>query len=123
MGMFLSSGVDSTILTGLAAKHTDRLRTFTVGFADQADMSESEPAARTARLMNVEHTDIQITGKDALKSAMAWFEIRDQPSFDGLNTYVISKAVRQAPGSSWRSRGWEGTSSWGVHQLAKTHPS
>lgn len=95
VGMFLSSGVDSTILTGLAAKHTDRLRTFTVGFADQADMSESEPAARTARLMNVEHTDIQITGKDALKSAMAWFEIRDQPSFDGLNTYVISKAVRE----------------------------
>lgn len=95
VGMFLSSGLDSTILTGLAAKHTDRLRTFTVGFADQPDMSESVPAARTAELMNVDHTDIQITGKDALESTLAWLEIRDQPSFDGLNTYVISKAVRE----------------------------
>ncbi len=95
VGMFLSSGLDSTILTGLAAKHTERLRTFTVGFADQPDMSESDPAARTAALMNVEHTDIQITGNDALEWTKAWFDIRDQPSFDGLNTYIISKAVRQ----------------------------
>lgn len=94
VGVFLSSGLDSTIIASLAARHTDRLRTFTVGFADQPHMSESAAAAETARRIGAEHTDIQINGPDALAACQAWMSSLDQPSADGLNTYVISKAVR-----------------------------
>lgn len=94
VGVFLSSGLDSTIIASLAARHTDRLRTFTVGFADQPQMSESAAAAETARRVGAEHTDIQINGPDALAACQAWMSSLDQPSADGLNTYVISKAVR-----------------------------
>ncbi|MBL0928072.1 MAG: asparagine synthase (glutamine-hydrolyzing) [Phycisphaerales bacterium] len=94
VGVFLSSGLDSTIVAALAARHTPRLRTFTVGFADQPDMSESDPARRTAEALGVEHTDLQITGPDALASTADWLNALDQPSMDGLNTFVISKAVR-----------------------------
>lgn len=94
VGVFLSSGLDSTIIASLAARHTDRLRTFTVGFADQPQMSESAAAAETARRIGAEHTDIQINGPDALAACQAWMSSLDQPSADGLNTYVISKAVR-----------------------------
>jgi asparagine synthase (glutamine-hydrolysing) len=95
VGVFLSSGVDSTILASLAARHTERLRTFTVGFADNPDMSEAPLTERTARDLGVEHTEIQVTDDEALETTRSWMRSLDQPSVDGLNVYVISKAVRE----------------------------
>lgn len=95
VGVFLSSGLDSTIMAGLAARHTERLRTFTVGFADNADMSEAALTKQTAADLGVEHNEIQVTGAEALASVRAWLGALDQPSMDGLNVYVISEAVRK----------------------------
>ena len=94
VGVFLSSGLDSTIIAGLASRHTGLLRTFTVGFADEPEYSESEPARRTAALFGAKHTDLQIPGDKATAAATDWFASLDRPSMDGLNTYVISKAIR-----------------------------
>lgn len=94
VGVFLSAGLDSTIMAALAAKHTPQLRTFTVGFADRPEMSEASLAAETARRIGTQHTDIQITGQEAEATARRWLDSLDQPSVDGLNTYVISQAVR-----------------------------
>jgi len=90
VGVFLSSGLDSTIIAGLAARHTRQLRSFTVSFADQPDMSEQALADETARLFGLEQTNINITGVDAEAAAVAWLGALDQPSIDGLNVYVIS---------------------------------
>jgi asparagine synthase (glutamine-hydrolysing) len=95
VGVFLSSGVDSTIIANLAHRHTDRLRTFTVGFSDQPDMTESALASETARLLGVEHTDVQVTGAEAQNWFVDWLGSLDQPSADGLNTFIISRAVRR----------------------------
>ncbi|HWE03810.1 MAG TPA: asparagine synthase (glutamine-hydrolyzing) [Tepidisphaeraceae bacterium] len=94
VGVFLSSGLDSTIIAGLAARHTRRLRSFTVSFADAPDMSERALADETARLFGLEQTNIDISAADAQSAAVAWLGALDQPSIDGLNVYVISKAVR-----------------------------
>jgi len=94
VGVFLSSGIDSTVIAGLAKRHSPHLRTFTVGFADEPDMAESDLARDTSRELNVEHYDIQMTGNQAEEMTRNWLESLDQPSVDGLNTYVISKAVR-----------------------------
>ena len=97
VGVFLSSGLDSTIIAGLACRHTSRLRTLTVGFAmDSPELSESGAAEITARQLGVEHQDIQISSIEAERSTVEWLNSLDQPSVDGLNTYVISKAVRKA---------------------------
>ena len=90
----MSSGLDSTIIAGLAARHTKQLRSFTVSFADQPDMSEQTLADETARRFGLQQTNINITGADAEAAAIAWLGALDQPSIDGLNVYVISKAVR-----------------------------
>lgn len=95
VGVFLSSGVDSTVIANLARRHTDRLRTFTVGFSDQPDMTESSLARETARQLGVDHTDVQVTGSEAQQWMADWLNSLDQPSADGLNTYIISKAVRR----------------------------
>ncbi len=92
--MFLSSGLDSTILAGLAARLTPNLRSFTVGFADEPDLSEQTLATETARIFGLSHTNIDISGADAESAARQWLQSLDQPSIDGLNVYVISKAVR-----------------------------
>ena len=94
VGVFLSSGLDSTITATLAAKYTNQLRTFTVGFADNPDLSESAVAAETARLINTQHHDIQILSDRAEQACVDWLQALDRPSVDGLNTFIISQAVR-----------------------------
>lgn len=94
VGVFLSSGIDSTVIAGLAAKHTPNLRSFTVAFADQPDMSEGGLARQTAEAFGLKHTEIVINNADAEAAAVDWLGSLDQPSIDGLNVYVISKAVR-----------------------------
>ncbi|MBL8745659.1 MAG: asparagine synthase (glutamine-hydrolyzing) [Phycisphaerae bacterium] len=96
VGVFLSGGIDSTVIAGLAAKYSSELSTYTVGFADNPDMSESEPAERTARLLGLRHHDVQISTAEALAGVERWLDRIDQPSIDGLNTFVVSKAVKEA---------------------------
>ena len=96
VGVFLSSGLDSTIVAALAASYTSKLRSFTVGFADQPDLSESRLAAETARELGLDHTEIQVNAADALKLTLEWLARLDQPSIDGMNVYVISEVVRAA---------------------------
>ena len=95
VGVFLSSGVDSTIIANIARRHTERLRTFTVGFSDQPDLTESSLARETAEMLGIDHTDVQVTGAEAQSWMIDWLNSLDQPSADGLNTYIISKAVRR----------------------------
>ena len=96
IGVFLSSGLDSTIVASLAHWYQPDIRTFTVGFADQADMSEADLAAGTASLLGTCHEPLQITDAEALDLVERWLTSLDQPSIDGLNVYVISKLVREA---------------------------
>lgn len=94
VGVFLSSGLDSTIIAGLARRHSKQLRSFTVGFSDDVDLSELVLASETARLWNLDHTEIVINKQAAQESSLAWLSSLDQPSIDGLNVFLISKAVK-----------------------------
>lgn len=96
VAVFLSSGVDSTIVATLAAKASPTIQTFTVGFADDIDRDESIIAAHTAKALNVHHTTIQLPVDEARENVLAWLAVADQPCMDGLNTFVISRAVKGA---------------------------
>jgi len=94
VGVFLSSGIDSTIVACLGGKLTPHLRSFTVGFEDNPDLSELKLATETAKLFNLDHTQVQIAASDAESAAGEWLQSMDSPSMDGFNVYIISKAVR-----------------------------
>lgn len=94
VGVFLSSGLDSTIVAGVAARHATNLRSFTVGFAENPDLSELRLAGDTAHALDLDHSEIRIEGADALAATRGWLSALDLPSIDGLNVYVISQAVR-----------------------------
>jgi asparagine synthase (glutamine-hydrolysing) len=94
VGLFLSAGLDSAAIAGLAARHSRAVRAFTVGCADQPDFDELDLAAETAKRHGLLHTAIQVPGHEAEQAARDWLAAADQPSLDGLNVFVISRAVR-----------------------------
>jgi asparagine synthase (glutamine-hydrolysing) len=95
VGVFLSSGLDSTVIAALASRARAGIHTFTVAFAD-AEFSEAEIARRTASRLGTDHSELTLSGQEMiarLDEAIAAF---DQPSMDGINTYFVSRAARQA---------------------------
>ncbi len=98
LGAFLSGGVDSSILVALMAGQVgDRVKTFSVGFdSEGAAFDESSDAARTAKFLGTDHSHVLVTGKDVRERIFRIASALDQPTVDGVNSYFISWAARQA---------------------------
>ena len=96
VAVFLSSGLDSTLVAGLAARQSKDICACTVGFSDAPDQSEGPVAAETARAFGLPHDVLWLEQKDALDAVLPWLDALDQPSMDGLNTFMISRRARAA---------------------------
>ncbi|MGH9740612.1 MAG: asparagine synthase (glutamine-hydrolyzing) [Candidatus Acidiferrales bacterium] len=95
VGVFLSSGIDSTVLAALASRARPGISTFTVAFPDSR-FSEAKISRRTSQRLRTEHSELTLSAHEMvarLDEAIAAF---DQPSMDGINTYFVSWAARQA---------------------------
>lgn len=95
IGIFLSSGLDSTVLAAIATRLKADVKTFTVAFTEQG-FSEAVLARSTATRLGTEHSEFLLTSDEMLlrlDDAMLGF---DQPSADGINTYFVSWAARQS---------------------------
>jgi asparagine synthase (glutamine-hydrolysing) len=95
VGVFLSSGIDSTALAGLASRAASGVHTFTVGFPE-AEYSETTIARRTAARFGATHQEVMLTGDEMLAHLGEAVGALDQPSIDGINTYFVSRSARQA---------------------------
>ncbi len=95
VGVFLSGGIDSTALAGLAAKESAGIHTFTVAFAEE-EFSEADIARRTAATLGTTHQEVMLTGGEMLARMDQAVSSLDQPSMDGINTYFVSQAAREA---------------------------
>jgi asparagine synthase (glutamine-hydrolysing) len=95
VGVFLSSGLDSTAIAALAAKAHPGIHTFTVAFPD-LQYSEAAEARRTAERLGTQHSELQLSGEEMLARLDEAIEGFDQPSMDGINTYFVSWAARQS---------------------------
>jgi asparagine synthase (glutamine-hydrolysing) len=96
VGVFLSGGLDSTLLLEIAAGEArERLTAFTVG-GELTTHNETEIAARTAANLGVKHRLIHLTRTEQEEWTRQALLAMDQPSCDGVNTYVVSRASRVA---------------------------
>jgi len=96
IGLFLSGGIDSSAITMAASqKSSGRVSTLTVIFPDQPGYSETAHARRVADLAGTDHHEIPISGTDIFAALPRALSAMDQPSVDGINTYVVSLAARQ----------------------------
>ncbi len=98
LGAFLSGGVDSSLLVGLMARAAGkRIKTFSVGYGEEGkSIDETDDAFRTAAFLGTDHTRVQVDGRmvrDRIEHIAASL---DQPSVDGVNSYFISLAAKQA---------------------------
>jgi asparagine synthase (glutamine-hydrolysing) len=95
VGVFLSGGIDSTSIAALASRQSSDVHTFTVAFAEQ-EFNEAAIARRTASHLGTRHDELLLAGGDMLARLDEAVGDLDQPSIDGINTYFVSWAARQA---------------------------
>lgn len=95
VGIFLSSGVDSTALVALASRLQKGIRTFTVAFPE-VEFSEAEIARETARTLGTEHCEVSVSNQDMVSRLDEAIGSFDQPTMDGINTYFVSWAARKS---------------------------
>ncbi len=95
IGIFLSGGIDSTTLVSLAAQRGGPVYTLTVDFQER-QFSEAEIARRTAQKFGTIHQEFLLTAEDVLARLGEAVGALDQPSMDGINSYFVSWAARQA---------------------------
>jgi asparagine synthase (glutamine-hydrolysing) len=96
LGVFLSGGVDSSAVANLAQKCAgDRVNTFTLNF-DEQEFSEGAIARRVAEAIGTQHQELILTEAHFISHLDAALDSLDQPTFDALNSYYMSHAVREA---------------------------
>jgi asparagine synthase (glutamine-hydrolysing) len=82
LGVFLSGGVDSTVIAALAARNSsNRIKTFTVGY-DVGEVNETTPARRTAELLEAEHHELVLGESDVTARVPDLLRRLDQPIAD-----------------------------------------
>jgi len=93
VGAFLSGGVDSTGVVGLMIRKNPKLRTYTLRLKDSPQSDESTQADAFARSLGCESTFVDVTGRDMVDLVPRFASDIDQPSTDGLNTWLVSRAA------------------------------
>jgi asparagine synthase (glutamine-hydrolysing) len=96
IGVMLSGGVDSGAITAVLAKHSSRVRTFTVGFSTGGDTDETGLAAETARMFGAEHEHLILGPSDYLDALPRSLEILEEPvgSNSSLAVNFVAELMR-----------------------------
>jgi len=96
VGAFLSGGVDSISLVALLTEvHGRPIETVTLACDDPA-LDERELAASAARIYGTRHHEIQLDIEEIRLRIPEAIAAMDQPTIDGINTYLVSEAARRA---------------------------
>lgn len=91
VAVFLSGGIDSTALVALARRRGhDRLQTLSMSLPGTAG-DEGPAARRIAEVFATRHHECAVTAASARDLVPSFLAAMDQPSIDGLNTFVMSR--------------------------------
>ncbi len=93
VGIFLSGGLDSSILTYLASKNQKNTQTLTLGF-DEIGYDESQQAKEVADFCSANNKIAKIKPKAVLSKLTKILKCFDQPSADGFNTFLIAEFAK-----------------------------
>ncbi len=96
VGVFLSGGIDSTLVSAILRKHYGNIRTFTIGF-DEESFNEAPHAKQTADYLGLDHTEEIMPLKEAANYFKQFYNTYDEPFHDasGIATSVVSKLAKQ----------------------------
>lgn len=96
VGVLLSGGVDSSLVTAMAVRASSQVQTFTIGFPGHGKLDETEHARLIARHFGTRHTELMAEDAtvDLLPRLARQF---DEPMVDSsmIPTFLVSQLVRQ----------------------------
>jgi asparagine synthase (glutamine-hydrolysing) len=82
LGSFLSGGVDSSIITAIAAQHTKQLNTFSIGYKDEPLFDETKYAKLLSKKYHTHHTVFQLSNDDLYADLHKMLDYIDEPFAD-----------------------------------------
>ena len=96
LGAFLSGGIDSSaIVSHMASISEEPIDTLTIGFKEK-EFDESEHSAEISRLFKTRHKLLTLDEEQLLDALPSAINAMDQPTMDGINTFLISRAANEA---------------------------
>ena len=97
VGVFLSGGVDSSIVAAILQKHYGNIHTFTIGF-NEAKYNEAQYAKEVARHIGTIHTEKYLSATGAKKILDRFVDIYDEPFGDssGIPTTLVCQVAKDA---------------------------
>lgn len=97
LGTFLSGGIDSSIITAIAAKDHPNLNSFSVGFKDEPLFDETRFAEILAKKYRTQHHSILLSNSDLLENVFSVLEMMDEPFADSsaLAVNILSLHTRK----------------------------
>jgi len=97
LGTFLSGGIDSSVVTALASRHTPGLRTFSIGFPDEPFFDETPFAEKVAVQFGTQHTIFPVRNKELFDNLSEALDYLDEPFADSsaLLVYILCKHTKK----------------------------
>jgi asparagine synthase (glutamine-hydrolysing) len=94
VGLFLSSGLDSSTIAALATRVQPGIHSFTLTFPGTA-YDEASAARGVAEHCGTQHSEVPLDGESIMARIDEALAALDQPTMDGINTYFVSWAARE----------------------------
>lgn len=97
IGSFLSGGVDSSVVSAIAAKYKSNLETFSIGYADEPYFDETAFATIVSKHIGTKHHVFHITNQDLLESLHSYLQNLDEPFADSsaLAVNILARETRK----------------------------
>jgi asparagine synthase (glutamine-hydrolysing) len=97
LGTFLSGGIDSSIVAGIASKLHPGIHSFSIGYRDDPFFDETEYAELVARHFNTQHHVFKLSNDDLLNHLEGMVGYLDEPFADSsaLPVYILSEETRK----------------------------
>lgn len=97
LGAFLSGGIDSSVITALASRQNDQLKTFSIGYKDDKFFDETHYAKAVAEKFNTDHTVFSLSRNELLEHVDDAVAYLDDPFADSsaLPVFILSKKTRE----------------------------
>jgi len=96
VGTFLSGGIDSSVITAIASKHTDHLKTFSIGFKGASFFDETKYAELVAKKYATDHTVFWLADEEISENIDRIIDHFDEPFADSsaLPVYLLCQKTR-----------------------------